>query len=87
MLETLSRIQELRVKSQQKSEADLTKEQKLDVLKEILVSRPMQFLTRFGEHLEPNQLKCFDEFKEDENIFLYIKQLERNISSGEQYVL
>lgn len=81
MLEILSKIPDLCVRSQQNSESDLTNEEKFDALRHLFVQSPLQFLTRFGEQLQkqPELLGCFEEI-EDEDVDACLKLMRKNIS-------
>lgn len=80
MLEMLSKIPELRVKNQQKTETDLTNEEKFDALREKFVLSPLTFLTSFGKHFtQSNQFQCLRDIQ-DEGVETYLKLLDRNLS-------
>lgn len=50
---------DVNVKSQQWSETDLTKEQKIEILKDIFEKDPQVFLSRFGKWISVDDLCCF----------------------------
>lgn len=79
VLERLSKNGEIRVKNQLMTESDLTNEEKLDVLRDLLVKSPLQFLTRFGKRLEVQELPCFAQF-EDPSVVLYLAQLKKELT-------
>ncbi|OXA57524.1 coiled-coil domain-containing protein 97 isoform X2 [Folsomia candida] len=82
MLEMLSKIPELRVKNQQKTETDLTNEEKFDALREKFVLSPLTFLTSFGKHFtQSNQFQCLRDIQ-DEGVETYLKLLDRNLSGA-----
>lgn len=52
-------------KSQQRNEADITKEEKMTILLDIFNKSKSSFLSRFGQFLSAEQAQYFDQFKDD----------------------
>ena len=50
---------DVNIKSQQRSETDLTNEQKIQILKDIFEQNPRTFLARFGKWISLEDLRCF----------------------------
>ena len=50
---------DVNIKSQQRNEADLTNEQKMEILKDIFEQNPRVFLARFGKWISIDDLQCF----------------------------
>ncbi|KAJ8945830.1 hypothetical protein NQ318_008714 [Aromia moschata] len=72
-------------KSQQKWEADLTVKEKMAIATNIFESSKLNFLLRFGKHLQRNHLQYFEQFTticepDGAEISLVLKELYRNSS-------
>lgn len=66
------------VKSQQRDEPDLTVDQKVDILKDILDKKPAVFLTRFGKFLTIEELLYFESIESnDYELQFRLKELQK----------
>ena len=71
----------LTVKSQQRGDPDLTREQKFEVLASLLHQRPGAFLMRFGNVLGERDLSWFDHLRPtDFEVDFRVKQLHKNLA-------
>ena len=71
----------LTVKSQQRGEPDLTKEQKFEVLASLLHQKPGAFLMRFGKVLDERDLCWFDQLlKTDFEVDFRVRELHKNLA-------
>lgn len=79
----LSRIagSDVVVKSQQRGEPDLTVDEKMVILDEILDKRPASFLTRFGRYLTEEDLGNFEHLKGDYEIDFRLKEVKNILDS------
>ncbi|XP_044748953.1 coiled-coil domain-containing protein 97 [Coccinella septempunctata] len=62
ILNHLTGIEQISFKSQQKGEADLTREEKFKIGVDLFSKNKLQFLLRFGDHLHPEHLEYFNKF-------------------------
>lgn len=65
---------EIIFKNQQRGEADLTKEEKLQIAADIFERNKLTFLTRFGRYLNPEHLDYFKNF-ESEDVKIILREL------------
>lgn len=72
------------IKSQQKDERDLTVEEKIDVLSNMLRSKPATFLARFGSVLDETDLNYFSKFS-DYDVAIQVKELLKTVTSAARH--
>lgn len=71
----------LTIKSQQRGDPELTREQKLEVLASLLRQRPGAFLMRFGKVLGERDLSWFDHLcPTDFEVDFRVKELQKNLA-------
>ncbi|XP_044256064.1 coiled-coil domain-containing protein 97 [Tribolium madens] len=75
-------------KSQQRGEDDLTKQQKSDIALELYYKSKLNFLVRFGKHLEKNHLDFFQKFTkncaESAEISIVLKEFLSSVTKSQQ---
>lgn len=69
------------VKSQQRSEPDLTVDEKVCILEEVLERSPSSFLMRFGRYLAEEDLRNFEHLKGDYEIDFRLTEVKNIIDS------
>ena len=69
------------IKNQQRGDPDLTEEQKIEILTDLLRRTPKKFLMRFGSLLDEDDLKYF-EGSMDYEINFRLKELRKDLGSG-----
>lgn len=69
------------VKSQQRGEPDLTVDEKVGILEEILERKPTSFLMRFGRYLVEEDLRNFQHLKGDYEIDFRLTEVKNIIDS------
>lgn len=75
------------VKSQQRDEPDLTLEQKVDILKDILENKPASFLARFGQFLALEELTYFENIQNDDyELEFRVKELRKLLDDKTRHV-
>ncbi|XP_006812209.1 coiled-coil domain-containing protein 97-like [Saccoglossus kowalevskii] len=70
-----------RIKNQQRDEPDLTEEQKMDIVGEILKKKPAIFLERFGTFLLEEDLELFKSFENDYVINFYLEDIKKRLNT------
>ncbi|XP_051571892.1 coiled-coil domain-containing protein 97-like isoform X2 [Myxocyprinus asiaticus] len=68
------------VKSQQLGEPELTVEEKMEVLMEQYISKPLVFLERYQAHLKPEYIEAFSHLSCDCRAQYYCKEIQRRAS-------
>ncbi|XP_070578147.1 coiled-coil domain-containing protein 97-like [Ptychodera flava] len=68
-----------RIKNQQRGEPDLTEEEKINILRDLLHRKPAVFLERFGSFLESQDMQVFDNLKSDYEIDFYLKEIQKQL--------
>ena len=72
---------DLTIKSQQRGDPELTREQKVEVLASLLHQRPGAFLMRFGKALGERDLSWFDHLRPtDFEVDFRVKELQKNLA-------
>lgn len=69
------------VKSQQRGEPDLTRDEKVTLLREIMDRNPSSFLMRFGTYLVEDDLEHFDHLKGDYEIDFRLKEVKNIVDA------
>lgn len=69
------------VKSQQRGEPDLTKDEKVAILQEILERKPASFLMRFGRYFAEEDLRNFEHLTGDYEIDFRLNEIKNIIDS------
>lgn len=69
------------VKSQQRGEPDLTLDEKVGILEEVLERKPSSFLMRFGRYLAEEDLRNFEHLKGDYEIDFRLAEVKNIIDS------
>ncbi|XP_043933492.1 coiled-coil domain-containing protein 97 isoform X1 [Protopterus annectens] len=66
------------IKSQQKDEPDLTHQQKVDILKDLFIHRPVVFLERFKKVLQESHLICFSHLAGNYEVDFYCSEIRKS---------
>lgn len=69
------------VKSQQRSEPELTVDKKVDILQEMFEKKPTSFLMRFGRYLAREDLRNFEHLRGDYEIDFRLNEVKNIIDS------
>ena len=68
-------------KHQQRGEPDLTSQEKLLIVTDLLDNKPSVFLTRYGKYLHADDLEYFNPLKGDYTIDFYIKEIRQQLDN------
>lgn len=64
------------IQSQQRGEPELTFDEKIAVLQDVLSRRPGDFLMRFGLYLRADHLMCFQSLRQDYEVDFRVREVE-----------
>lgn len=71
-------LSDAHLKHQQRNEPDLTLEQKIEIVQNLLDANKVTFLSRFWKYLELEDLEYFQDSKDVYEIDFYVKQVKKN---------
>ncbi|EDV19504.1 Coiled-coil domain-containing protein 97 [Trichoplax sp. H2] len=72
--------------SQQRGDEELSNDDKMNRLMQILHHQPATFLFRFGQYLNPSHLKYFEQFHDNFTISHYLRQIKEGLDDSKMKV-
>ena len=72
--------------SQQRGEEELSTDDKINRLKQILHNKPETFLFRFGQYLKQKDLNYFQRFKDNAIIDHHLRQINENLNQSKMKI-